>query len=157
MALYINRITVVSEPGQVSVPEVQGREDSMGWQLGVEAWVKTPEVRTADNSWPSCLRRHIALNVDGLVAKSNLFIGSRLVPMLRGAGDTMIEIVPGGRPAEGMIGATRTRYEYPQARILVRVGVQGEEFDLAEERIYDPRRALQDVDHGHTEAARVRS
>ena len=33
MALYVNRITVVSEPGIVPVPEVQGREDAMGWQL----------------------------------------------------------------------------------------------------------------------------
>ena len=141
MALYVNRITVVSEPGIVPVPEVQGRVDAMGWQLAVEAWVKTPEARTAATSWPSCLRDHIAANIDGLTAKANLFVGSRLVPMLRGAGDTMVEIVPGSRPAEGMIGSTRTRYEYPRARILVRAGVKGEEFDLAEQRVM----AIRDV------------
>ena len=62
MALYVNHVTVVSEPGLVPVPEVQGREDAMGWQLTVEAWVKTPEARTAATSWALCLRDHIAMN-----------------------------------------------------------------------------------------------
>ena len=53
----------------------------------------------------------------------------------------MVEVVPGSRPAEGMIGSTRTRYEYPRARILVRAGVKGEEFDQAEQRIM----AIRDV------------
>ena len=142
MALYVNRITVVSEPGIVPVPEVQGREDAMGWQLLVEAWIKTPEARTAVTSWALCLRDHIAANADGLIAKANLFIGSRIVPWSRGAGDTLIEVVPGSRPAEGMIGSTRTRYEFPRARILVRAGVKGEEFDRAEQRIMEIRDVL---------------
>ena len=48
----------------------------------------------------------------------------------------MIEIVPGGRPAEGMIGsppgpATSTR----RPASSFGSGVQGEEFDLAEQRV----------------------
>ena len=77
-----------------------------------------------------------------LTAKANLFIGSRIVPWSRGAGDTLVEVVPGSRPAEGMIGSTRTRYEFPRARILVRAGVKGEEFDRAEQRIMEIRDVL---------------
>ena len=75
----------------------------------------------------------MARNLTWAKWSDNLFVYGRRVPENLGAGNVIV-IPTGGREGGYRLGERRAVEGYPSFRIIVRMGPQGDNFDLAELR-----------------------